>query len=404
MRLLRGVLVYLWSTGVLAQTIVPAREIKSLGHDLGTDDIAPLWMRADSSEWVVGFARDNKSDRTQALGYWWDIFVEEDQGRNLTFSVGRDLAGSPFRLGRFGADQYQSYAAYLCWAPVPPYKRLAYIHNYREINILDVRDLGIPKPLMTLGFEVNNLCLDWSVKDRLAFVSELTGSGDIYVLDVPSTPKGKITGSEIDRYIHRLTKGMGYEGDPSWSPQGDKLAYVTQSRPGNQDIYIIDDASSALAAGGIEKGRQITSLPGAETNPSWSPDGKLLAFYRVEKDEGERVELWVVDIDGKEKPREIAGGVQRASQGRPAWVQQKESQRGYQLIYTVLDSLSNGMFLADVERREIRQVQVGVEVVSDPSTASGEYPFIAFSGHNAVGRRRIYVCRLEIEVPKMGDW
>ncbi|MDO9376478.1 MAG: S9 family peptidase [Ferruginibacter sp.] len=76
--------------------------------------------------------------------------------------------------------------------------------------------------------------------------------------------------------LDTLTKGNFDEESPQWSPDGKKLAYVSNrstdpDRNQNDDIFVM----------GAEKGATFTKLtdwPGADRNPMWSPDGKSIAF------------------------------------------------------------------------------------------------------------------------------
>ncbi|MBI4520074.1 MAG: PD40 domain-containing protein, partial [Gemmatimonadetes bacterium] len=67
----------------------------------------------------------------------------------------------------------------------------------------------------------------------------------------------------------QLTRDAYVELDPTWSPDGARLAYVTD-RSGNLDIWIRDLATGAS--------RPLTTLPGDEDSPDWSPDGRRIAF------------------------------------------------------------------------------------------------------------------------------
>jgi Tol biopolymer transport system component len=74
---------------------------------------------------------------------------------------------------------------------------------------------------------------------------------------------------DIDRKPKQLTDDSYYKCDPSWSPDGTKIAY-SSDKAGTEDIYVLDVAS------GTEQ--RVTSLPGAEVSSAWSRDGTRIAF------------------------------------------------------------------------------------------------------------------------------
>ena len=70
--------------------------------------------------------------------------------------------------------------------------------------------------------------------------------------------------------VRRLTSEPSGALSPSWSPDGNKIAFVAFTPGSNRDIYTISPDGT---------GRQrVTSLPAHEEGPDWSPDGNKLAF------------------------------------------------------------------------------------------------------------------------------
>jgi Tol biopolymer transport system component len=67
----------------------------------------------------------------------------------------------------------------------------------------------------------------------------------------------------------RLTTSPADDFAPSFSPDGRRIAF-TSDRHGNYDIY-------AMNSGGRDL-RRITTNPGKDAFPSWSPSGRTLAF------------------------------------------------------------------------------------------------------------------------------
>ncbi|MBT5709613.1 hypothetical protein HOI71_01120, partial [Candidatus Poribacteria bacterium] len=62
--------------------------------------------------------------------------------------------------------------------------------------------------------------------------------------------------------IRRLTSGPGSNAHPAWSPDGATIAFVS-TRDGRGQIYVMD------ADGGDH--RRLTTHPGTDAAPAWSP-------------------------------------------------------------------------------------------------------------------------------------
>ena len=69
-----------------------------------------------------------------------------------------------------------------------------------------------------------------------------------------------------------LTHDLFYKQGPTWSPDGKTLAYISD-KDGIENIYL-HDASSADAS----TDRRAAPSPSAQIMPAWSPDGKFIAF------------------------------------------------------------------------------------------------------------------------------
>jgi TolB protein len=124
------------------------------------------------------------------------------------------------------------------------------------LNIADADGYRVRKVLESIE---PILSATWSPDgEKIAYVSfEHDGRPAIYLHEV-------ITGN---RQI--LTSFAGLNGAPSFSPNGKEMALVL-SKDGNPDIYILDLQSRRL--------RRITRHYGIDTEPSWTADGKSLVF------------------------------------------------------------------------------------------------------------------------------
>lgn len=71
-----------------------------------------------------------------------------------------------------------------------------------------------------------------------------------------------------------LTTYEGVEGEPSFSPDGNQVAFVWNGEArDNEDIYIKQI--------GVEPPRRLTTHPGPDFSPAWSPDGQVIGALRV---------------------------------------------------------------------------------------------------------------------------
>ena len=88
----------------------------------------------------------------------------------------------------------------------------------------------------------------------------------LFVLDVETKKTTQITSGDFD------------DSEPSWSPDGTRIAFTSNRTADpdsnyNTDIWVV-------TADNRDKGQellQITSNPGPDSSPAWSPDGKTIA-------------------------------------------------------------------------------------------------------------------------------
>jgi Tol biopolymer transport system component len=74
-----------------------------------------------------------------------------------------------------------------------------------------------------------------------------------------------------DGKAEQLTSGPEDDADPAWSPDGSRLAYVS-NRSGDYQVWALDLAGRAR--------RQVTTAAGDAMTPIWQPSGKNIVFVR----------------------------------------------------------------------------------------------------------------------------
>lgn len=110
------------------------------------------------------------------------------------------------------------------------------------------RVLKISRPIMSPSWSTDG--------QQLAYVSfEFPGRSAIVVQNLVSTERRKLV--SID----------GINGAPSWSPDGRRIA-MSLSHRGSPDIYVVDVASGRLT--------QLTNVSSIETEPEWLDNGRIL--------------------------------------------------------------------------------------------------------------------------------
>ncbi|MBV8895624.1 MAG: PD40 domain-containing protein [Acidobacteriaceae bacterium] len=107
--------------------------------------------------------------------------------------------------------------------------------------------------------------------------------------------------------VQRLSAGTGEATNPSWSPDGEHIAFAWTKgfEPGNYNIFVMDVATQQIT--------QLTSNEGRNENPSFAPDGAHIVYASKR---GRESQIWEMNADGTGKHQITQTG----SNEKPYWV------------------------------------------------------------------------------------
>jgi TolB protein len=147
-----------------------------------------------------------------------------------------------------------------------------------EIYVIDQSGGNLHRITTSKGPDVSPV---WNRKtgSQIAWVSGRTGLPQIYLMGSDGTNVQQMT-------------DQGYAVSPSWSPNGQFLAFSWMRHygpgaPGSEDIYIMDIVSKQFV--------QLTHDGGRNDFPSWSPDGRHLVF---QSSRSGSLQIWSMLADG----------------------------------------------------------------------------------------------------------
>ncbi len=110
---------------------------------------------------------------------------------------------------------------------------------------------------------------------QIVFESDRSGGQQIYVMDADGSNQ------------HRISFAGGRYATPVWSPRGDLIAFTRVT--GNFQIGVMSPS------GGGEK---LLTDDWQDESPSWSPNGRVLMFFRSGQGRSGTADLWSVDLTG----------------------------------------------------------------------------------------------------------
>lgn len=188
----------------------------------------------------------------------------------------------------------------------------------------------------------------------VAFVSDSTGSGDIYVWD-----------RSTNKVTQALTSPFS-EAAPRYSADATKIAYSRKNQ-GSEDLFILEGGTPVPLVGGN----------GDQTRPVWS--GAAVVYFTSERGE----EHWDIGVsDGPGKKRVVARDVRLPLRAAPALTPD-----GQWLVYGLADpEQAKNIMFTSVDGSRTVKIETGVIAAGEPAVQKvGDRIFLAFTALPADG-------------------
>ncbi len=204
--------------------------------------------------------------------------------------------------------------------------------------------------------------------NRLDGAGFIEGRDHIFIYDVEK------------KALRQLTSGDFDHAQPSWSPDGSSITFVSDRSRERNDRHSVGDLWT-IAVGRRQAPRRIAGDVADASFPSFSPDGSRIAFTGLlgaDRLAGRDGRLLVVDSDGASRPETVAPGLDRpvgfTLALKPfAWLGPDE------LVFTVADRGAVDIRRARLGERSARSVVGGDRQVAGISVASTRArPVVAF--------------------------
>lgn len=211
---------------------------------------------------------------------------------------------------------------------------------------------------------------------RIVFQSTREGHSDLYVMDVSG---GR---------VRQLTNSVGFNESPHWSPDASWISFIS-SRDGvkgplgaagfHRDVYVVRPDGTDM--------RRLTSLSGFDGDATWSPDGNRIAFV---SDRGGAFDLFTMSPDGRDQRPLTHHDTKGSFAAFPSW-----SPDGSELVFNASnppdDSVSVSIYTMPARGGQATRVTRGYDFHPDWSPDGS---WIAFLGKRQ-GHTQLFAVRPE---------
>jgi len=200
----------------------------------------------------------------------------------------------------------------------------------------------------------------------ISFASNRDGAWDLYVASTSGLGA-----------VKRMTYGANIDVAPAWSPDGTYIAYES-AQGGNWNLYLFDVRQPNAEP------VQITDTPATDSQPYWSSDSKQIVF---ESNRSGTVQLYVYDLATKQTTRMTNDANNNFN---PTY--SPDGKHIAYRSYTAADPNNDVLIIADADGKNAKTISVGKGTTLNHSWNSNS-DLIAYQS-NMMGQNDVYVYQL----------